>query len=295
MLGTRRFSFSWKISLIGAILILGAIRLSYWQWERYLAKEEFLKELDSRLEQPVVPISELIGKKAVNWEELLHRRVLVTGTFDFEHEFIKRNRKDDVDGPGVHVITPLKIDGNGEHILVNRGYIPLSVKSPEERQQFQRGDVHSFVALIKLSETPRSFLAPNDPPAGSGRPWVDAWLRVNIEEIQKQIPYKLLPIHLEAISGSSKEEVEEALVKNSNTRNDIFYLGENLNKVSTGELNPTRAYPVPAFSTVVPSATHLLYVFEWAFMGLLVAIVCIGLQFRRVSSPLSKTRAGEAD
>ena len=282
------------------------LRLSYWQWNRYIAKEAFLEELDARLEMPAVPLDDLLQSielKDLNVEneelnKLLHRRVLVSGEYDFEYEFVKRNRRDESDGPGVHVITPFLPKNFNTHVLVNRGYIPLSVKSKEARKQFHKDVPQNFVALVKLTEIPRSFLSPIDPPAGDGKEWVDAWLRVNIEEVQKQIPHKLLPIQLELISKISDsdkvttEELEKALVSNSNARNEIFYLSDNMNKVSTGELNPEREYPIPAFSTVVPSATHLLYVFEWAFMALLTLLICLGLQFKKTSQKISLPPAG---
>jgi surfeit locus 1 family protein len=284
----HRFRFSWRISLLGAVLILVMLRLSYWQWERYIDKQGFLATLKKRVEMPISPLTSLLEEHQNDLSVLQHRRVLVDGVFDFEHEMVKRNRKDDLDGPGVHVVTPLRLAGKEDrHILVNRGYLPLSVKGREERATFQETTPVPFVALVKLSEEPRSFLAPNDPPTGEGKPWVDAWLRVDVEKIEKQLPYSLLPIHLEIISHPDAAAVEEAMVQNSNARTEIFYLGDDMNKVSSGALNPDRTYPVPSFSTIVPSATHLLYVFEWAFMALITLLVVVGLQLRnRPTFPL---------
>lgn len=304
MLGERTFSFSWKTSLIGLILITGMVRLAFWQWSRYLEKQAYLEELDRRLQNPVIPLTKLLEESGLSSSSpkpsdpslhvMLHRRVSLSGSFDFSHEMVKRNRKDEQDGPGVHVITPLLIDGLNQYVLVNRGYIPLSIQSQSARASFHEEGTVGFVGLVKLTETPRSFLSPNDPPTGKEKPWVDAWLRVNLEKIQEQLPYPILPFHLELISKVddpkqlTTKELEDALVTNSNARSEIFYLGDNLNKVSTGELNPNRHYPVPAFSTVVPSATHLLYVFEWGFMALLTLLICVGLQFRKRSHVTTK-------
>ena len=277
----RRFTFSWRITTFGLLLVVFTARLSYWQWERYLAKEDLLSVLAERLEQPVTPLEDLLPISMLEASSILHRRVLVEGTFDFTHEFVKRNRKDDEDGPGVHVITPLKLDSSDEYILVNRGYIPFSVKSAEARKQFQYPTHARFEALVKTTETARSFFSPQDKPRSPQEQWIDERYRVDIEAIQEQLPYTVLPIHLEIIRSLDTTSVSEALVKNSETRNEIFYLGENLNKVTTGSINPDREYPVPAFSTVVPSATHLLYVYEWALISFGILLITIALQFRR--------------
>ncbi|MCI5065092.1 SURF1 family protein [bacterium] len=281
MLRISHFRFSLRITLLCCLLATGMLRLSYWQWERYGAKERYLQELERRLRLPVVPLEELLREVGVDDPEaLLHRRVVLEGRFDFEHEIVKRNRKDSGDGPGVHVITPFLLQESGRAILINRGYIPLLYAGREKRVQFQKDAPERFIGLIKLTEEPRSFLSPSDPPSGGESSRVDAWLRVDIEQISQQIPYPLLPFQGEMMSTAAPEEVEAALVDNSDTRNEIFYLSDNMNKVSTGELNPNRSYPVPAFSTVVPSATHLLYVIEWAFMAFLTLLIGFGLQCR---------------
>ncbi|MGA1190819.1 MAG: SURF1 family protein [Bdellovibrionota bacterium] len=280
----RRFTFSWQITTFGLLAVIFTARLSYWQWERYLAKEALLSELAERLEKPVIPLEQLLPISMSEANSILHRRVLVEGTFDFAHEFVKRNRKDEEDGPGVHVITPLKLDASEGHILVNRGYVPFSVKSAEARKQFQHPTHARFEALVKTTETARSFFSPQDKPKSPDEQWIDERYRVDIDAIQEQLPYSILPIHLEIIRSLDSTMVSDALVKNSETRNEIFYLGENLNKVTTGSINPNRDYPVPAFSTVVPSATHLLYVYEWALISLGILLITIALQFRRPAS-----------
>lgn len=279
----KQFQFSWKISLVGFLLVLLFLRLSVWQWDRYLQKEAFLDELDARIAMPIVPLAELMKETDGAFEDLLHRRVSVEGVYDFEHEVVKRNRKDAEDGPGVHVITPMKIDGLDTAVLVNRGYIPFQSSTRLERRSYQKPAREKFIGLVKLPEKPRWVLAPNDPPVGPDAPWVDAWLRIDPERIQQQLPYPLLPIQIEKIAGNVKE-ARKRLVQSSSTREEMFFVTERGLSVSTGEANPSRSYPVPAFSTVVPSATHLAYVFEWAFLALLTVAICYLLQRRKVSA-----------
>lgn len=273
---SRRFTFSLKITLVCVILALGMIRAAVWQWDRHQQKEEYLAELEQRLSLPPVPLEKLLKQAP---DTLLHRRALISGTYDFEHEMVLRNRKDDLDGPGVHLLTPLKLS-DGQVLLIDRGYVPLSVQSQEKRARFQKVKEASFVGLLKVSVT-RRLLAPNDRPSGEGHPWVDSWLRVNLEKIGAQLPYPLLPIYAEVMPEESVLEAQKEIVKGSKGRQEIFFLGSNMTNVSAGGLNPKRTYPVPSHSTIVPSATHLAYVYEWSFMALLTLLIGYVLQLKR--------------
>ncbi|MCB0319842.1 MAG: SURF1 family protein, partial [Bdellovibrionales bacterium] len=184
-------NFSWKITVTAFLFALGMCGMSYWQWTRYLEKEKFLKVLDSRLHAEIAPLSHYIPALKSNPESVQHYRVLLQGEWDFDHEIIKRNRRDDSDGPGVHIITPLRLPESNEAVLVDRGYIPLSMQDQEKRSIFRQNAPKSFVGLLKVTEKPRSWFSPNDPPSGKPHPWVDRWLRIDIDKIQKQVPYEL--------------------------------------------------------------------------------------------------------
>ena len=287
----KRLKFSWKISIICLVLATCMLRLSFWQWERYIAKEHLLNELNHRINLPIISLQDAIEEVDEKWNELLHRRVSVSGEWDFSHEIVKRNRKDDIDGAGVHIITPLLLSNSfalpnslqqeKNVVLINRGFIPYSYKSKEDRARFRKTPRSTFNALVKLSEKPRWALSPADPTSGSELPWVDEWLRVNLSEIEKQLPYSLLPIHLELMETSDIDKSKKEIVANSKSREEIFLISDHPHKIKTGKLTPNREYPVPAYSTVVPSATHLLYVFEWIFMALGTLLGGLILQLKR--------------
>ncbi|MCB0332054.1 MAG: SURF1 family protein [Bdellovibrionales bacterium] len=287
MSASRRFSFSFKITSVCTTLAFGMVCAAVWQWERHVQKEMYLAELHQRLTLPPAPIASILPQSP---DRLLHRRALISGTYDFEHEMVLRNRKDDIDGPGVHLLTPLKLN-DGQMLLVDRGYIPLSVQAKEKRQILHKDNEESFTGLLKVSAKKRLF-APNDPPTGEGHPWVDAWLRVDLKKIGEQLPYPILPFYAEIMNEATPEQAQHEIVKSSKGRQDIFFLGSSTPNVSTGELNPNRSYPVPAHSTVVPSATHLAYVYEWSFMALLTLLIGYVLQLRRTIS--SKTDLTES-
>jgi surfeit locus 1 family protein len=283
-----RFTSSWKISIVGILLALGMVRLSYWQWERHQQKKAQIAMLDSRLALEPVPLLPLIEDPSVQWDELIHRRVKFAGEFDFRHEVLLRNRR--YRGlAGTFVLTPLKIKDSPYYILVSRGFIPLGASTPEKRRQFWIPRETEFTGLIKNGDI-RKFLAPADPPSGPGQTWVDAWLRVDLPAISRQLPYPLLPIWVELMDNRSLEEVKAAIVTSSEGREELLSLATRA--VMQEREVPTDMFPVPVYDIMIPPGRHLGYVFEWALMALGTLVATFILQLRRVQGRTNQKTAG---
>ena len=113
-----RFQFR----LIPALaVLLGLALFTYlgvWQANKgdLLATELAQRALRSQLGATVVT-GQLMNAQAVQDAPLT-----VTGTFDAQHQIFLDNRQENGQ-PGVHVITPLKIEGSQMRILINRGWI----------------------------------------------------------------------------------------------------------------------------------------------------------------------------
>ncbi len=273
-----RFRFSWRVTLIAGLLALGMLRMSYWQWERHQAKTEYIAALNHRFEEPVKPLPSLLSEKTA-WESLPHRRVFIEGEYDFAHEMVLRNRRSD-GVAGMHVLTPLRLAGTDKAILVSRGFVPLEKSSQEARKIFQGEARVSFIGLVKESSDER-FLAPQDPETGDGKHWVDAWLRVNIPKISRQIPYPLLPVYVERMGKDEQSIQKEDLITKESGRDELFVLSSKPSLQQVKLPDWSLSYPIAAFDTVVPAGRHLGYVFEWAAMALGTIIVAVLLQFRR--------------
>jgi len=273
-----KLSFSYKISIVGLLFVILFLRLSYWQSERHAEKERYIALMQARLEEPIKPLEEFLSGNTLDWSALPYRRVNVSGDFDYDREMVLRNRSFDSEA-GVHVLTPLKIAGREEYILVDRGFIPYEKAGRDVRQVFQHSITAQFTGLIKAGVSAH-FLAPNDPPSGKELPWVDAWLRVDIENIQKQLPYKLLPIYLEIMSVTNPKDAENQIVKASAAKEEVLLPMLSMS-TDKSKARPLRDYPLPAFDTVVPPGRHLGYVYEWAFLALLAACISVLLQRAR--------------
>ncbi len=255
--------------------------MAWWQWERHLWKLGLIADLRGRLELPISDLGTLAAEAPAAWDDKIFRRVKVSGTYDFSHEMLLRNRKLGK-SMGFHVITPLRIDGGSNYILVDRGYIPQTKAGTSDREAFQNPEHVQFTGLIKESSS-RKFLAPADPESGSGHPWVERWLRVDIPAIQRQLPYQVLPVFLEIVETNDTKAVEQSIVDEKNSgRDEMFLLGADTTLGSLESEDVAQGkYPVPVFDTVLPPGRHLGYVFEWSFMALMTMLVGLILQLRR--------------
>ncbi len=272
--------FSLKTTLISALLIILMLCASRWQWNRHLEKQSLIETLTNTLQAPIQDLSTLIipGR---SWEKDQWRRVAVSGTYDFEREIIVRRNRGKQDRAGFHVITPLQIEGSSSYVLVDRGFIPLGRESLAVRRQYQREPFFQGHGLVKLSSSPKLF-APRDPEVGTKKPWADLWIRVNIPEIQKQLPYPLLPIYLERIQNPEEPLLVSEIVKRGSAgRNDVLSMTGQGSTQNFGLESPEEDYPLPLFDTTPPPDIHLGYVFEWLFMALITLGICIVLQLRR--------------
>ncbi len=173
--------------LTGAVALCG---LGLWQLDRHAQRAALNARIIAGLAQSPVPLETVNDLQSLDY-----RPVTVRGVFDPTHEVLLRNRS--LNGvTGYHVITPLRLSGRNEAVLVDRGWIPLTEASPEARRRFAPASVE--VLVTGIARQPETFAGgPKDPPLTSERPRLDAWFRVDVARIQEQTPYPLLPVFIE--------------------------------------------------------------------------------------------------
>lgn len=94
------------------------LRLGWWQWSKAVGLEQQVALREARTK--VNPV--LIGSQLVEAQEVDGLSVRVRGHFDADDQFFLDNQQ--YQGrPGVHVITPLQIEGSQVRVLVNRGWV----------------------------------------------------------------------------------------------------------------------------------------------------------------------------
>jgi len=113
---------SWGFAVVAILATAVFVRLGAWQLERLVERRAHNDEQAALASSPPV---ELPGTStALSSDSLLWRRVRLTGTWDFDSEIVIRGRAA-FGSPGVHVVTPLRLEG-GPAVLVLRGWLPAA-------------------------------------------------------------------------------------------------------------------------------------------------------------------------
>jgi surfeit locus 1 family protein len=114
---TRSARF-WLVTIAAAVGAAATLALGAWQLGRGQAKDALEAAIVQRESLPPLPSSALAGADVA---QLVHRRVVVRGTWDARHTVFLDNRQ--MRGvPGFYVVTPLKLE-TGEAVLVQRGWV----------------------------------------------------------------------------------------------------------------------------------------------------------------------------
>ena len=126
-------------------------------------------------------------------------RVLATGSYDLDHQFVLRGRAHD-GAPGVEIATPFRITGDDSALVVLRGFVP--------------SDNATSVDLAPLAEpgtrTIHGVAFPLTSMGDSGAPLVHqgatTWGRLDLDAIRRRLPYPVYGVALwqEKDSGTSR-------------------------------------------------------------------------------------------
>jgi surfeit locus 1 family protein len=175
--------------VVGAVVMIG---LGVWQLQRLGERRALNVQIRARMAQPPADLAHQSGGLPE------YTPVLAKGVYDFANEIVLRNRAHDQE-PGVHVLTPLRLAGSDQAVLVDRGWIPYITADPTARAAYDGPPTPvTVMGLARLSQARTLLLLPADPTASPAAPRLDAWFWINIPQIQSQMPYPLLPFFLEA-------------------------------------------------------------------------------------------------
>jgi surfeit locus 1 family protein len=188
LLFTGRRLWLTLLVLAGALI---CCRLGIWQLDRLAQRRAQNTLINERLARPIVALD----GAPIDPVALDYQRVEARGVYDPTQEIVLRNRA--LNGsPGVRVLTPLRLDGTDTAVLVDRGWLPLELAAPATRQTYAA--LPGLVVVQGVARRSQSNAGgPQDPPLPAGESRRDAWFRVDIAEIERQVGYRLLPVFIE--------------------------------------------------------------------------------------------------
>jgi surfeit locus 1 family protein len=161
--------------------------LGFWQLDRAAQKRVLLTQYQGQERE--VPIQVQADLEAA--EDLEYRPALVRGHFDARHQFLLDNRTHE-GMAGYQVLTPLRIDGSGHAILVNRGWVP---RGPSREELPVLPAPAGRVQVEGLLKQPvRTFTLGEGEDLDPG--WPKVLQQVRLELHARQLDYPLLPVLL---------------------------------------------------------------------------------------------------
>lgn len=192
-LGRRVFSPSLVPSLVVLLIFPVLFSLGMWQLGRAEEKRLQLHLYEQRAQGSVVELARSVDDPA----SLRFQHVRISGRLDSSRQFLLDNRIHQ-QVPGYYVLTPLKMPGRQEALLINRGWVPL-------------GDARGRLPDIHVNEQDVRLSGHVYAPFGKafslgGMDTADArWPRViqylDFAAIEKRLGYPVLPFTVRLDEG----------------------------------------------------------------------------------------------
>lgn len=177
--------------LLGHVLVISVcvlfINLGFWQIRRLEERRLENTVMASRLAADPQPIEELIVGAGSDLDSLEFRGATAAGEFAPTEEILVRSQVNQ-GLAGWHVITPLVL-ADGRAVLVNRGWVPLEMDAVPVPADPPAGKV-TVTGWVGLTRTRQ--------PGGATEPEgrLTQIARIDIERIQEQMPFELLPVYI---------------------------------------------------------------------------------------------------
>lgn len=232
-----------RLSLLGLCLASSVVctLLGLWQTDRLLTRRANNAYAMARRDLPVVDLTRpVLGAQ----DTLDQRRLVARGTWDHAHTFVLRARADR-DAPGVHIVTPLRLAGRAEAVLVNRGFVPAP-DAMAPRVTWRTPDSGTVTGI--------AFAIPSVPDSGTPhvRPEGTTWRRLDLATVRGRLPYPVLDVYLHVTEAEARDSAAVP-------------------------------WPTPARLLPLDDGPHLNYLFQW--FSLAAASLAFGVIFLRKRSP----------
>lgn len=202
-----KYNFRPSVLMTLATIIVMAlcIKAGLWQYNKAQAKLVLQTQLNARLTQPAVALTDqLIADKIAASEDLRYLRVKLSGIYDTRYQVLLDNQVENTVA-GYQVLTPMQVLDSKLYVLVNRGWIAgvpyqvgvnrqlPTINTPQGEQTIE-GDIALPAA---------KFFSLEAPPASDGQ-WQPVWQHLDMQRYAKSVPFGVQPfvVRLDAKSNA---------------------------------------------------------------------------------------------
>lgn len=177
------------------LVVAGAIvmvNLGLWQLNRLENRQEFNRQVISRIDEPTVPLDQLLAESD-DPQDLAWRPTVAVGTYLTDGQFVVVNRSQN-GRAGDNAVVPMRL-ADGQILLVNRGFVPIRLDTPEA----PTGTVE--VRGIARPSEERRLGQLSDPATGR----LEQVQRIDIDRLAMQLPGPVVPIYLDLLVSDPPE------------------------------------------------------------------------------------------
>ena len=202
-----------------------------------------------------------IRRPAVELQSLLpvttesqYRQVTASGRYDVDRQLLLDNRLHQ-GRAGYHVLTPLHLANRDATVLVNRGWVPLGAsRAVLPELPGPAGEIR-LSALVTLPPGEVFLLDTVEEPVAG---WPQVIQSIDIAALEERLGYSLLPLVLQLDADDAHGFIRDWK---------------------------------PVYG--IPPAKHRAYAMQWFTLALVLAMIYVGVNTRRISMP--GTGAGDED
>ena len=194
------FSRKWILPTI--VVILGVfllLRLGIWQLDRLEERRAANVELIAALESPPFDLAD--GLPDGELSALENREIVATGVYDLDEQIVLKVQNWQ-GRAGVHLVTPLLLDGLDTAVLVDRGWIPQSDVDEGTLGNYDFTEPVQLAGYLALSQ----IISRNEGNTSVAKPQSEMY-RIDIDTIQAQLDYEILPMYV--IESPPMEALDE--------------------------------------------------------------------------------------
>ncbi|MEX0907940.1 MAG: SURF1 family protein [Gemmatimonadota bacterium] len=248
-------------TMLVAAVVLVCLRLGFWQLARLDERRALNSGIAARLDAPPIDDVSALSDTA----GLFYRIITATGLYDNARSIIfpGRSRRG---LPGVYLLTPLRVSGRNDAVLVNRGWVPSADAATVDIDAFARIEPVTVSGLLLPFPDSTRSLAPGERVRDDGG-FRRVWYAVDERELRSQFPYELLPATI--------QQLPDSLLPAS---------------AAPAEAETASRFPAPLEPPPLSQGPHLGYALQWfsfALIGIIgwLALVLQGRSPRRSAPP----------
>jgi surfeit locus 1 family protein len=197
--------YAFKPTLLGCMItlicILVFIKLGLWQYnkaQQKLAIQSAYQEAEG--DKPkAFPVAMLhaLPEKVDEWK---YKRVEVLGEYQTQYQFLLDNQVEGTQA-GYHVITPLRIDGSDQTVLINRGWIPAKRSHADVPDvATPRGQCNVTGQLWRPS---KKFFTLESTETLASKEFQVVWQNIDLDRYQKLVLMQVSPLMIKLDSSST--------------------------------------------------------------------------------------------